>query len=151
MKKYLCLIVMLILAFTVGAQEYVDLGLPSGTQWKTENEGDVYYYGAALAEFGAAMPTYDQFVELKDGCRWEWTGNGYKVTGPNGNSINLPVTNGRDCEGNWLESLSNVGGYWTSTPLGIERGWMLSFTVNGANMGESERCFWRAVRLVKNK
>lgn len=42
------------------------------------------------------MPTTEQQKELLDECTWEWTAlnnvNGYKVTGPNGNSIFLPAT-----------------------------------------------------------
>lgn len=38
------------------------------------------------------IPTHEEQVELQTKCSWEWTANGYKVTGPNGNSIFLPST-----------------------------------------------------------
>ena len=42
------------------------------------------------------MPTLDEQEELLSKCTWTWTTqngvNGYKVTGPNGNSIFLPAT-----------------------------------------------------------
>ena len=37
------------------------------------------------------MPTSEELQELKDKCKWEFTGTGYKVTGPNKNSIFLPA------------------------------------------------------------
>lgn len=41
------------------------------------------------------MPTYDEQEELLNNCIWELTTengfNGYKVAGPNGNSIFLPA------------------------------------------------------------
>ena len=41
------------------------------------------------------MPTSTEQVELENKCIWTWTVqngvNGYKVTGPNGNSIFLPA------------------------------------------------------------
>lgn len=41
------------------------------------------------------MPTIEELEELLDECTWEWTElngvNGYRVTGPNGNSIFLPA------------------------------------------------------------
>lgn len=41
------------------------------------------------------MPTKDQEEELRDKCSWQWSKQngivGYKVTGPNGNSIFLPA------------------------------------------------------------
>ena len=41
------------------------------------------------------MPTRDEIKELNDNCTWQWTTlngvNGYRVTGPNGNSIFLPA------------------------------------------------------------
>lgn len=38
-----------------------------------------------------AMPTSDQLKELVEKCEWSYEGNGYTVTGPNGNSIFLPA------------------------------------------------------------
>ena len=57
---------------------YVDLGLPSGTKWKADNEAnpndenDFYTYDKALAAFGNQLPTKEQFQELIDNCLWSW-------------------------------------------------------------------------------
>lgn len=67
---------------------YIDIGSDiSGTE-----------YDAARVNLGGEwrMPTEDEMRELINNCSWEWTQinsvNGYKVTGPNGNSIFLPAT-----------------------------------------------------------
>ncbi|MBP5650137.1 MAG: hypothetical protein J6X01_03555, partial [Bacteroidales bacterium] len=87
-----------------GAQtEFVDLGLPSGTKWKSSNEmgngSGFYTFDEAVSAFGSQLPTKEQCEELIDKCTWTWQSNGsYKVTGPNGNSIILPAAGGNDCD-----------------------------------------------------
>lgn len=151
MKKILFLGIIGLMALSLSAQEFVDLGLSSGTKWKDKNESDLFNYNAALVEFGGSLPTYAQFEELKESCTWEWNGKGFKVTGPNGNSIFLPTTSIRDCNGDLLDSSlgSYAGSYWSSSSLGTERAWILGFGATGGNLGEAERCSWRAVRLIK--
>lgn len=79
-------------------------------------------YDAATANWGSGwrMPTREEFEELVYKCAWEWTSqggrNGYKVTGPNGNSIFLPVTGW--CYGTSLNYAGDGGYYWCSTPHG---------------------------------
>ena len=74
---------------------------------------------AATANWGGAwrMPTYDEMDELKTKCTWTWTTqngvNGYKVTGPNGNSIFLPAA-GHMYEGT-LDDAGLLGFYWSSS------------------------------------
>ena len=69
---------------------YTDLGLPSGTIWKNFNATGFYTSDEAVSQFGNRLPTKKQWEELKAECQWSWNGSGYKVTGPNGNSIVLP-------------------------------------------------------------
>ena len=67
-------------------QGYVDLGLPSGTLWKDQNEiAGLYTYEQAMEKFGNELPTKEQLEELQTSCRWTWTGSSYRVEGPNGN------------------------------------------------------------------
>ena len=63
------------------------------------------------------MPTDAENEELCNKCTWTWTSqsghNGYKVTGPNGNSIFLPAAG-------WLSDTDSYrvgehGYYWSST------------------------------------
>lgn len=129
------------------AQGLVDLGLPSGTLWKDKNEdGGFYTYEQAIYKFGDKLPTKEQFEELKNKCQWTWTGNGYKVIGPNGNSISLPAAGYRACDG----SVSSDGCYWSSTPNGSGRAWSLGFYSGSVYMGNSVRCGGRSVRLVQD-
>ena len=102
--------------------EYVDLGLPSGTKWKLvneENAADSVYnfftHDEAVDQFGNKLPTKEQYEELITSCSWTWKDNGYKVTGPNGDSIFLPATGYRSCFDHIL-SEGSVGGYRSSTP-----------------------------------
>ncbi|MCD8297719.1 MAG: hypothetical protein LUC88_09125 [Prevotella sp.] len=76
-------------------------------------------YDAARTNWGGSwrMPTYDEINELLKDCKWNWMTqngiNGYKVTGPNGNSIFLPAAGGY--EESSLEYQGKYGHYWSST------------------------------------
>ncbi len=77
-------------------------------------------YDVARAKWGGKwrMPTMEELEELNSKCTWQWTTqkgiNGYKVTGPNGNSIFMPAAGCR--EGSSLSSAGEYGYYWSSTP-----------------------------------
>ena len=77
--------------------KYIDLGLPSGTLWVDTNEEGYYTFDDAVEKYGNCLPTKEQLEELKTQCQWEWTGAGYKVTGPNGNSIVLSAAGFLNC------------------------------------------------------
>ena len=74
---------------------------------------------AAAVNWGGAwrMPTKAEQDELRNNCTWDWTTqngvNGYKVTGPNGNSIFLPAAGGMR-EGNLYDD-GSWGYYWSSS------------------------------------
>ena len=74
---------------------------------------------AAAVNWGGAwrMPTKAEQDELRNNCTWDWTTqngvNGYKVTGPNGNSIFLPAA-GYMFEGTLIGAGSD-GSYWSSS------------------------------------
>jgi hypothetical protein len=63
------------------------------------------------------MPTETQMSELKSKCTWTWTTqngtNGYKVTGPNGNSIFLPAAG--YCDDGSLRDAGSNGVYWSAS------------------------------------
>lgn len=73
------------------SQEWVDLGLPSGTLWKIENEEGLFTYDEAKTKFSDSLPTEKQFKELIDKCQWTWNSDAYQVIGPNGKSIVMPA------------------------------------------------------------
>ena len=103
--------------------DFIDLGLPSGTLWAESNEEGFYTFDEAVSKYGDSLPTREQFIELRSQCKWEWMGDGYKVTGPNGNCIVLPAKGFRDDDGN-VYGVGFIGNYWSSTPLG-RRMWIL--------------------------
>ena len=94
---------------------YVDLGLQSGTLWKNRNEIGQYDYQTAIRRFGKELPTFDEAKELLNSCEWRWNGNGYVVTGPNGNSITLAADGYFSFYGR-PEYVGQAGYYWTSLP-----------------------------------
>ena len=75
-------------------------------------------HDAATANWGNdwRMPTKEEAQELIDKCTWDFTGTGYKVTGPNGNSIFLPAAGYRYGD-NWVGN-GNAGYYATGEILG---------------------------------
>ena len=72
----------------------------------------------ARANWGGSwrLPSVSECGELRTLCTWTWTTqggkNGYKVTGPNGNSIFLPAAGIRD--GTGLDSEGSYGIYWAN-------------------------------------
>ena len=129
---------------------YTDLGLPSGTKWKNFNATGFYTYDEAVSQFGNRLPTKQQWEELKAECQWSWNGSGYKVTGPNGNSIVLPASGYRLCDGGVFH-VGLGGGYWSSTPRDSNYAWSLGFGPGGVDVINSRRrCIGLSVRLVQD-
>lgn len=62
---------------------------------------------------GCFMPEPSEFEELYNECDWTWTGDGYLVTGPNGNAIFFPASGYRDEE--VLVEHGSCGNYWSSS------------------------------------
>ena len=74
---------------------------------------------AATVNWGGSwrMPTDEEMTELRTLCKWTWTTqngvNGYKVVGPNGNSIFLPAAG--YMHGTSLHDVGSYGYYWSSS------------------------------------
>ena len=130
-------------------QGYVDLGLPSGTLWKEENEsGGLYTYDQAVAKFGDNLPTNEQLEELKLTCRWTWTGSSYEVEGPSGATIMLPAAGGSTCDGK-VNYVGSRGYYWSSAPGISGNAWFLFFNSSEVGIYDCNRCDGQSVRLVR--
>lgn len=111
MKKLFNLCVLCLMAGTMFAQ-YVDLGLPSGTLWKSQNEDGYFVALRAKNLFDGQLPTTGQIEELRHNCVWHWKEDGFLIEGPNGNTIFLPAKGARTCEGKI--HCEKLGCYWTS-------------------------------------
>lgn len=134
---------------------YVDLGLPSGTIWKIQNEEGYYSYENAMGKFGINLPSKEQWSELKAFCKWTWIENGYKVVGKNGASIFLPITGFRGCDGR-RGDLYERGWYWSSTSRASTSGRpsyasCLRFSQEeGIEMNADSYCTEQSCRLVQS-
>lgn len=107
---------------------------------------------------GWRMPTEAEMEELVDMCTWEWTtegGNeGYKVTGPNGNSIFLPAAGYKyyDAYGGDSHGAKGYRGfYWGSTPYALRHtnACNIAFDAGSKDVKGSERHYGSPVRPVK--
>ena len=124
----------------LNGHQAVDLGL--SVKWATCNLGAYspedkgsYFLGSqndrAHQEWGGGwrLPNIFEVQELLNLCYWTWTGNGYRITGRNGNSIFLPST-GRKFQNPYSNELyySKEGFYWTGTLCdGLKKAYTLNF------------------------
>lgn len=133
----------------VADASYVDLGLPSGTLWKYNNEeGGFYTYDEAVSYFGCKLPTVEQMNELRSECQWEWKGNGYNVKGANGNEIFLPAAGYRYCSGR-VSDVGSEGYYWSTTSNGSGNAWGLFIGSEKMYVNDYYQCSGLSVRLVQ--
>lgn len=122
----------------VGANSPEDYGNYYSWGWGGEVKGSVLY-DAARANWGGTwrLPTKAELEELENKCTWIWTTQkrvkGYKVTGPNGNSIFLPAAGFRD--GRSLLSAGEYGYYWSSTPYESNSNYAYYLDFNGGHQG----------------
>ena len=133
---------------------YVDLGLSvywkNSNEWNPSDDHGFYTYDDAESRFGSSLPTKAQLEELNNKCKWTLIGRGYKVTGPNGNSIVLPAAGRRLCDGD-VYGVGIRGLYWSSTPDGSGNAWGLNFHYSEVSMARDDRCQGQSVRLVHGK
>ena len=109
---------------------------------------------AAYKNWGGSwrMPTYDELNELMTKCTRTWTTqnsvNGYKVTGPNGNSIFLPFAGYR--YDSLLDDAGSDGYYWSSSldPRYDVFAYSLQFYSGGTVWRDDGRSGGRSVRAV---
>ena len=111
-------------------------------------------YDAARANWGGTwrLPTGAELEELKNKCTWRWTTQngvkGYKVTGPNGNSIFLSAAGCR--LGSSLDYAGEYGCYWSSTPYEStgDGAYYLGFDSGDQGVVWYRRDYGRSVRPV---
>ena len=95
---------------------YIDLGLPSGRLWATENAEGYYTHDKAKKKFGELLPSPEAFEELWKECQWLWDvkNKGMIVVGSNKNTIFLPALGYRDGASDSLHNVGSHGYYWPS-------------------------------------
>ena len=97
------------------------------------------------------MPTETQMSELSNNCTWTWTTQngtkGYRVTGPNGNSIFLPAAGYRLVS---TDIAASNGCYWSASLFGSspDRARGLGFYSSNHYTGGNDRCYGHTVRAV---
>ena len=96
---------------------YIDLGLPSGRLWASENAEGYYTFDNAKEKFGELLPKPETFVELWEKCEWLWDvkKKGMLVIGPNKNTIFLPAWGYGGTEGGFNGRYSY--GYYCSSKI----------------------------------
>ena len=139
----------------VTPEGYVDLGLPSGTLWRTTNEpnpadsNDFYTYDEAVAAFGNKLPDKLQINELIVNCQWAFDEGNHTViaTGPNGNTLVLPLMGKRSCDGN-VKGVGINACYWSTTAKDDELAWRLDIVNNNVYIYDGNKCAGASIRLV---
>ena len=146
--------------FNVGAtkpEEYGDYFAWGETEpkelydWSTYSEAEE---DVATTKWGGEwrIPTQAEQDELRTECSWTWMTendvNGYKVVGPNGNSIFLPAAG--YCSGSSLYNVGHKGFYWASSLYtgNTSYAYYLSFTYNDVSRYSNDRCYGQSIRPV---
>ena len=161
MKKIVFLLMVVGLVGIVGCdgqkcdgQNYVDLGLSSGTLWNDVNAKGHYTWDEANELFGDKMPSKEQWEELKRECKWTWEKGesaettGMRVTGPNGKSIFLPAAGCRRVTE--VDGVGVGGAYWSSTYVNEDAAYNMNFCDVIIYVGYIYRYYGLSVRLVRD-
>ena len=114
---------------------FVDLGLPSGRLWASENAEGYYTFDEAKEKFGELLPKPEAFQELWEKCQWLWDDKdgGMIVVGPNKNTIFLPASGYHDHDLGKLYFIGNNGYCWSSASFSQSDARLLSFDCYGAD------------------
>ena len=117
--------------------KFVDLGLPSGKLWATENikdeDGNEAYvsFDKAVETFGDTLPTKEDWKELFEHSihQYDEGRKGIVLTGPNGNAIFLPAKGfyGSDSKS---YNVGESGEYWSSSHYNEPRKYAAYFSSN---------------------
>ena len=121
---------------------------------KIKNISENKEFDAASSLWGGnwRIPTYEEMKELLTKCQWSYyiykDRPGYKITGPNGNSIFLPMAGfyiGKTCY-----SVNEYGSYWcsTSNQSDFKSAYYLNIYDNKIMIDLGNRSYGRSIRPV---
>ena len=134
---------------------WIDLGLPSGTQWRCCNAGACSpgdYGGYYTFDEAQAYnpPSLDQIKEFLNNTTSVWSTRngvkGQKFTGSNGGAVFLPAAG--DVWHDEFYLVGSWGYFWSSTPFGEYFAYSLSFSGSG-RWGYNYRSSGLSVRPVR--
>ena len=133
---------------------YIDLGLPSGRRWASENAEGYYTYDEAKEEFGELLPEPEAFQEFWEECQWLWDAEnkGVTIVGPNKNTISLPASGFRNNVSGSLFDVGSGGYYWSYYSYSPNYARYLHFYSRGVSpLSIDHRSFGFSVRLCKEQ
>lgn len=128
-------------------QGYVDLGLPSGTLWKSTDENGFFDFDDANRKYGYHMPTKSQWEELIDNCSWKYINKdaGFKVEGRNNNCIYFPL---KGCQKKYSFSSTNGNSLTYTTSINSESGEGYYFSSSSSGINSFYRMYFRRNRRI---
>lgn len=129
---------------------FVDLGLPSGTLWKSHDEPGFFSQSAKDSLYAGQLPTMLQFYELWKKCTWTREQLGYRVEGKNGNHIMMPsyaycASNGREF------ALGQYTSYWLAPDSSSNTVYYVFANMKKVGLAIDSFHTSRMVRLVQNR
>lgn len=129
---------------------FVDLGLPSGTLWKSHDEPGFFSQSAKDSLYAGQLPTMLQFYELWTQCTWTREQLGYRVEGKNGNHIMMPsyaycASNGREF------ALGQYTSYWLALDSSSNTVYYVFANMKKVGLAIDSFHTSRMVRLVQNR
>lgn len=129
---------------------FVDLGLPSGTLWKSHDEPGFFSQSAKDSLYAGQLPTVLQFYELWTECTWTREQLGYRVEGKNGNHIMMPsyaycASNGREF------ALGQYTSYWLAPDSSSNTVYYVFANMKKVGLAINSFRTSRMVRLVQNR
>lgn len=138
------------------AKEFIDLGLPSGNLWATENEvaenGQPLYatFDEAVAQYGENLPTKNDWQELIDNVPhlWDKKRDGLLFVARNGKELFLPAIGFQN--GACVNAVQDEGRYGSATAEDANNAYYLYFYSDGVSAEFTlNHNFGLSVRLIK--
>lgn len=135
-------------------KEYVDMGLPSGTLWASENEEGYFNFDEALEKFGNNLPARWQFCELVENCDcyFDTDKNAFVCESNfNGNIVKFSALGFHFNMGTFID-VGSYGYYWSRSPHSNGKD---AWSLNLSNYGSVDptrlnyRYYGLSVRLCK--
>lgn len=140
--------------------DWVDLGLPSGRLWASQNEEGYHQFNEATKTYGNQLPPIEAWNELFEYCsrKWDDKHKGYILTGPNGNTLFLPAKGWqhwneetKELSGGDVYSVGFHGLYWSSSLLNMTDARGVCFHDGGVDpQYDDNRLLGFSVRLCIN-